>query len=61
VLPKGSPVQVRCAVTSNGLIDVMALDMTTGRMARTEIHRTSGLTDDDIAREAAWLRGLRVR
>jgi hypothetical protein len=35
--------------------------MTTGRMARTEIHRTSGLTDDDIAREAAWLRGVRVR
>ena len=61
VLPKGSPVQVRCAVTPNGLIDVMALDMTTGRMARTEIHRTSGLTDDEIAREAAWLRGLRVR
>jgi molecular chaperone DnaK len=61
VLPKGSPVQVRCAVSPNGLIDVMALDMTTGRMARTEIHRTSGLTDDEIAREAAWLRGLRVR
>ena len=61
VLPKGSPVQVRCAVTPNGLIDVMALDMTTGRMARTEIHRTSGLTDDEIAREAAWLRNLRVR
>src|SRR5688572_11904016 len=45
VLPKGSPVQVRCAVAANGLIDVMALDMTTGRMARAEIHRTSGLTD----------------
>jgi hypothetical protein len=30
-------------------------------MARAEIHRTSGLTDDEIAREAAWVRGLRVR
>ena len=39
-LPKGSPVQVRCGVGSNGLIDVMALDMTSGKMARTVIHRS---------------------
>jgi molecular chaperone DnaK len=61
VLPKGSPVQVRCAVAANGLIDVMALDMTTGRMARAEIHRSSGLSEDDVAREAAWVRGLRIQ
>ena len=42
-LPKSSPVQVRCGVGSNGLIDVMALDMTSGKMARAEIHRASGL------------------
>src|SRR5256886_9033785 len=36
-LPKYSPIQVRCGVGSNGLIDVMALDMTSGKMARTEI------------------------
>ena len=41
--PKGSPVQVRCGVGSNGLIDVMALDMTSGKMARTEIHRSQRL------------------
>ncbi|HJZ94502.1 MAG TPA: Hsp70 family protein [Gemmataceae bacterium] len=61
VLPKGSPVQVRCAVAANGLIDVMALDMTTGRMARAEIHRSSGLSDDEVAREAAWVKGLRIQ
>jgi molecular chaperone DnaK len=60
-LPKGSPVQVRCEVASNGLIDVMALDMTSGRMARAEIHRSSGLSDDEINREAAWVRSLRIR
>ena len=38
-----APIQVRCGVGSNGLIDVMALDMTSGKMARAEIHRTSGL------------------
>ena len=43
------------------MIDVMALDMTTGRMARAEIHRTSGLTDDEVAREAEWVRGLRIQ
>jgi molecular chaperone DnaK len=60
-LPKASPVQVRCGVGSNGLIDVMALDMTSGKMARTAIHRSSGLSDEEIAREAEWVRGLRIQ
>jgi molecular chaperone DnaK len=60
-LPKHSPIQVRCGVGSNGLIDVMALDMTSGKMARTVIHRTSGLAEDEIAREAEWLRGLKIQ
>jgi molecular chaperone DnaK len=60
-LPKGSPVQVRCEIQSNGLIDVMALDMTSGRMARTEIHRNSGLSDEDLAREAEWVHGLKIQ
>ena len=60
-LPKGSPVQVRCGVGSNGRIEVMALDMTTGRMAKTEIHRPGGLTDQEIANEAEWVRGLTIQ
>jgi molecular chaperone DnaK len=60
-LPKRSPVQVRCGVGSNGLIDVMALDMTSGKMARTEIHRSSGLSEEEIAREAEWVRSLRIQ
>jgi molecular chaperone DnaK len=60
-LPKWSPVQVRCGVGSNGLIDVMALDMTSGRMARTEIHRSSGLSEEEIAREAEWVRNLKIQ
>ena len=60
-LPKAAPVQVRYSVGSNGLVDVMALDMTSGKMARTEIHRTSGLSEEEIAREAEWLRSLRIQ
>jgi molecular chaperone DnaK len=60
-LPNHSPIQVRCGVGSNGLIDVMALDMTSGKMARATIHRSSGLSDEEIAREAAWLRGLNIQ
>ncbi len=59
-LPKGSPVQVRCGVGSNGLVEVLALDMTSGKMARTEIHRASGLSDEEIAREAEWVGKLKV-
>lgn len=60
-LPKASPIQVRCGVGSNGLIDVMALDMTSGKMARAEIHRSSGLSEEEIAREADWLRNLNIQ
>lgn len=60
-LPKGSPVQVRCGVGSNALVDIMALDMTSGKMARAEIHRSSGLSEEEIAREAAWVRSLKIQ
>ena len=60
-LPKGSPIQVRCGVAPNGRIEVMALDMTSGRMARAELHRQGELSDEDIAREAEWVKGLRIQ
>jgi molecular chaperone DnaK len=60
-LPKASPVQVRCEVGTNGLIDIMALDMTSGKMARTEIHRSSGLSEEEIAREIEWMRNLKIQ
>ena len=60
-LPKSSPIQVRCGVASNGLIDVLALEMTTGKIARTAIHRSSGLSDREIAREAEFVRSLRIQ
>ncbi len=60
-LPKGSPVQVRCGVAANGRIEVMALDMTSGRVAKAEIHRPGGLTEEEIAKEAAWLQTLRIQ
>jgi molecular chaperone DnaK len=60
-LPKGSPVQVRCGVAANGRIEVMALDMTSGRMAKAEIHRSGGLEDADIQKEAAWVQGLKIQ
>ena len=60
-LPKSSPIQVRCGVGSNGLVDVMALDMTSGKMARAEIHRSIGLSEEQLAKEAAWVGSLRVQ
>jgi molecular chaperone DnaK len=60
-LPRGAPIQVRCAVGSDSLIEVMALDMTSGKLARTEIHRSSGLSEEELAREAEWLRGLTIQ
>ena len=60
-LPKGSKVQVKCTVAANGLVEVEALDATSGKSARTSIHRSSGLTEEEITREAAWVRSLRIQ
>jgi molecular chaperone DnaK len=60
-LPKASPIQVRCGCGSDGLVDVMALDMTSGKMARAAIHRSSGLSDEEIAREAEFVRSLKIQ
>lgn len=60
-LPKASPVQVRCGVGSNGLIDVMALDMTSGKIARTTILRASGLSEEEIAKEAEYVKSLQIQ
>jgi molecular chaperone DnaK len=60
-LPKNAPIQVRCGVGSNGLVDVMALDMTSGKMARAEIHRSIGLSEEELTKEAEWLRGQQVQ
>jgi molecular chaperone DnaK len=60
-LPRSSPVQVRCGVASNGLVEVMALDMTSGLMARATMHRSSGLAEQEISREAEWVKGLKIQ
>jgi molecular chaperone DnaK len=60
-LPARSPVEVRCGCAANGLVEVLATDLTTGHAARAAIHRTGGLSDAEIEREAAWVRGLRIQ
>jgi molecular chaperone DnaK len=40
---------------------VTATDLTSGRAATAVIHRPGGLTDDELAREAAWVKSLRVQ
>jgi molecular chaperone DnaK len=60
-LPRGAPVEVRCGCGSNGLIEVLATDLTSGRAARARIERAGGLSDDEVEREAAWVRQLRIQ
>lgn len=60
-LPKGSPVEVRCGVASNGRIEVMALDLSSGRNAKAEIHRPGGLNDEELTKEASWVKSLAIQ
>ena len=59
-LPIRSAVEVQCGCAANGLVQVLATDLTTGRAARAEIRRTGGLTDAEVRCEADWLRSLRI-
>jgi molecular chaperone DnaK len=59
-LPANAPVRVECGCASNGLVEVLAVDMTSGARAKATIHRTSGLSDEEIEREAAFVRSLTV-
>jgi molecular chaperone DnaK len=60
-LPKGSKVEVKCGVTANGRIEVTAIDRTSGRTARAEIHRQGGLGEAELQHEADWVRGLKIQ
>jgi LSD1 subclass zinc finger protein len=59
-LPKGAPFQVRLAYEPNGLVTVMALDMTDGKFVQSVIHRKNGLTEADIARETEFVTRLEI-
>ena len=60
-LPKGSPIQVKCGVASNGMIEVTAIDQTSGTSARTEIHRQTGLSEEELKRETDWLGSIAIQ
>lgn len=59
-LPAGSPVEVQCGCAQNGIVEVHARDVTSGAAARATLARTGGLTEDEIEREATFVRGLRI-
>jgi molecular chaperone DnaK len=59
-LPSGSPVEVRCGCAQNGIVEIVAHDVTSGTAARARLERTGGLTEDQIEREAEWVRQLRI-
>ena len=60
-LPVHSPIQVRLNYDENGRIHVLALDMTSGKTAHTEIKREHGLTEADIRREKAFVDSLEIQ
>jgi molecular chaperone DnaK len=59
-LPAGSPVEVTCGCGDNGLIEVTARDVTSGKTVRAELHREGGLTEADIQREREWVDSVTI-
>jgi molecular chaperone DnaK len=60
-LPARAPVQVRLAYDRSGRVNVMALDMTHGRFAETEIERQNRLDGGDIEKEAEFVQNLDIQ
>lgn len=60
-LPRGSPVQVRLSYGANGLVSVMALDMTGGTFAHATIERKSGLSDQEIEQQRQYVASLNIQ
>jgi molecular chaperone DnaK len=60
-LPKGSPVQVQCKVGADGIVSVVAKDLTSGKTARATLHRQSGMTEEEIAAAAQWVQSLNIQ
>jgi len=59
-LPKKSPIQVRLGYDPNGIVSVMALDMTGGGYAKTEFRRENGLNDNDIEEHQKFVEQLTI-
>jgi molecular chaperone DnaK len=60
-LPAKSPVQVQLRFESNGRLSVTALESTAGVMAKAEIRRQGGLTEEDIRRESQFVQSLSIQ
>jgi hypothetical protein len=52
---------VRLAYDPNGRVSVMALDMTHGRFAETQIERQNRLNEEDLQREKAFVDSLDIQ
>jgi molecular chaperone DnaK len=59
-LPKGAPIQVECGVATNGLIEVTAVDQTSGRRVRATLQRQGELSEEQIAAEAELLKTYHI-
>ena len=59
-LPKGSPVDVTFAYDSSGLLQVRAVEPTSGREASTTIRRTTGLDEGSVHQEALKIKRITV-
>ena len=59
-LPEKSPIQVRLGYDPNGIVSVMALDMTGGGYAKTEFRRENGLNDNDIKEHRKFVEQLTI-
>jgi len=60
-LPAKAPIQIRLEYGTSGRVNVMALDMSSGKLVEADLERKSGLSDEDIEREAKFVAKLKIQ
>lgn len=59
-LPEGAPIQVRLSFGCNGRVNVMALDMSSGKLVQSDLEQKRTLSEDEIQREAEFVNKLKI-
>lgn len=60
-LPQKSPIQVRLSYACNGRVNVMALDMTSGKLVQADLQQKRTMTEDEIQTEIEFVNSLNIR
>jgi hypothetical protein len=59
-LPEGAPIQITFSLSTDGLLSMKGVDMTSNQEVKTILKTDSILTEEDVAAQTQALKGIRL-